>query len=346
MVCIIGDKKSPHIIKYCKYLELLNEPYIFYSFSRNINNHYIVFWDIILKFIKISLKKSQINVVHIHYIGKYSILGLALSFMNFKIIYTAWGSDVLLEQNHIKVFFLKLCLNKSYAVLGDSDRIRERLKKISKKINYLHYDFGVDPIFYKKMDISDSNLHRYKFHYEGDDVNIFISVRRLEKIYNIKLIIEAFIDLLFKKPNSILIIMGTGSEYNYLNDYSKNYSNRIFFTGEFNQIDLITVLNFNPIIISASSSDAGLSTTIAECMAYGSLCVLSNVADNHLWIDSSYKKLLFSVNKSELLESMFYALDLNSNQKDELKIKQMRRIRENNDGISSTKKIIELYKNA
>jgi glycosyltransferase involved in cell wall biosynthesis len=345
MVFIIGDSKSQHVKKYCNFLQCHNTPYVLFSFSERINNPLIVAYDIIRIIVKIYFHSSNSKIVHIHYIGKYAILGFFLSFFGYRVIYTAWGSDILLEQTKFKVWVIRLCLLKSFAVLGDSERIKSRLKSIYKNINYIHYDFGVDPIFLETNFVANYNLPKILMDKITEDVNLFISVRRLENIYNIKLILDSFIALLKSAPNSLLIVMGDGSLFEELTMYSKDYRNNIIFIGAFDEIALVSFLKLSPIVISASASDAGLSTTIAECMAFGSICILSDVADNSLWIEKKYKNLLFSLTKESLLSSMLFALSLEDQEKEEIAISQRYKIINNNDGLASTKNVIKLCYN-
>lgn len=345
MVCIIGDKYSPHVIKYCNYLDIIGTDFVLFPFYDDLKNPILVFLDIIYKFIHINLRRKYFNVIHIHYIGKYSFLGYILSLFGFKVMYSAWGSDVLLDQNYFKVLILKRCLKNCFAVLGDSERIKSRLLDISPSVNYIHYDFGVDLVFYNlqdKADVFNSKINLIKI---STDHEVFVSVRRLEPIYNISLIIEAFIDLLKMKPNAKLIIMGNGSLFSNLEALIEDYRDNIYFFGEYNKFDLIAVLHLSPVIISASLSDAGLSTSIAECMTFGSICILSNNSDNHLWVPPIHKELLFELNKKDLYRSMIYALNLSKKDKDNIINSQKMNVKKLNNGLESTRNIVNVCYN-
>ena len=68
-------------------------------------------------------------------------------------------------------------------------------------------------------------------------------------------------------------------------------------------------------VISASKSDAGLSSTIAEAMSAKCLVLCTNNRDNPYWISDGISGFLFNNNNLKSFESKFFKIFKLSNKK-------------------------------
>jgi glycosyltransferase involved in cell wall biosynthesis len=170
--------------------------------------------------------------------------------------------------------------------------------------------------------------------------NVLVSVRNLEKIYRIDLVIDGFRELVKTRKKSVLIVMGHGTLAEELRCKAMDLGEKVIFVGKYQQNQLAHILEFKPIIISAAISDAGLSSTVSECMVWGAICVLSNVADNWLWIERQHDKLLFNSDVESVVDSISYALDLSEDDRSIIMSRQRENLLANNDGLKSTENVV------
>ena len=97
-------------------------------------------------------------------------------------------------------------------------------------------------------------------------------------------------------------------------------------------------------VISASKSDAGLSSTIAESMSAKCLVLCTNNRDNSCWISDGISGFLFKNNNLKSFESKFFKIFNLSN-------KRLNKVRSsarevqigNNDLNKEMQKVITIY---
>ena len=109
-ILFIGDKFSPHFIKWTKTQKKIGFNTYNLSLEKK-HHHYSIFsfyffFKLFIKGIYL-IKKNKIEILHCHYIGKYAFISYLLSFIKNKLVLTAWGSDINLKKNEIKNFFLR-----------------------------------------------------------------------------------------------------------------------------------------------------------------------------------------------------------------------------------------------
>ena len=251
------------------------------------------------KLILTSLKFKP-DLVHIHSANKYLFFSIFFLLFFKKIILTIWGSDYIYNKNKYiyKKFFI-FCLKKISLITTDANHIK---KSIVNEFNYKSIEiinFGLGEFFYNKP-MTDNLVDKKIFNTLNNlrlKKNSFIiySNRSFTEISDIDIIIKSYIDLRNKFKDVYLLMTGHGP---LLDKFKKKYEGKEFFLGIyiFSRVNMQTLKylysNTN-VFISASRSDAGISTSISEAMFHNVFCLVSNKSDNHLWIKNFYNGILF-----------------------------------------------------
>ena len=244
------------------------------------------------------------DIIHIHSISKNLFIGiLAVFFFKKKVILNPWGSDFFYPNYLVKI--LQKFIKKNY-IFTDSFQIKNKLKKNNKvfKIN-----FGVDLDYFNSRKIKNFK----------NSSKIIFCPRGYDKIYNQFLIIK-FLKKNYKKlRNFIFIFSGNINifEYNKLKKYvDENKLNKnVKLLGNLNKKTYKQYLLQSDLVISASKSDAGLSSTIAEAMSSKCLVLCTNNRDNPYWINDCISGFLFKNNNLGNFESKFFKIFNLSNKK-------------------------------
>lgn len=239
------------------------------------------------------LKKKTKGVIHIHSLGFHLLFFFSsLFFLSNKIICTPWGSDLIFgKSNFIKKFLLKNIFKSSYLITCDAFFMKETIKKIYHLSNVKIINFGVDTdkFFLQKRKIFKQKTLK------------LLSIRNLEEIYNVECIIK-MIEIITRKGLDVkLSIFGDGSSSQKLKRLvtEKSLDNKVSFLGRYSQENLVKILFEHDLYISMARSDAGIASSTAEAMSTGMICLVSDVAENSLWISHNVSGFLIKDNNHE-----------------------------------------------
>ena len=237
-ICFLAASNSIHSHKWINYFADQGHKVIWISlvpatFNISDNIEYYEFTDgILYSIFKLRKLIAKLNpdVVHIHYLGYYALLGL---FSGARcIVSTAWGSDIIFKK---KSFFEKQIvsriLKKSKYVTCDAYFMRDELKKFNISEEKIHIiNFGIDTKKFNKKEKRDIELLK-KFNI-SDQITI-ISLRNFETVYDIKTLIYAAKIILNEISSVRFILVGKGYLENELKKLTKDLgiSNFVNFTG-------------------------------------------------------------------------------------------------------------------
>jgi glycosyltransferase involved in cell wall biosynthesis len=269
-----------------------------------VNFSYNLILPILPLFFLFKIIQLKPNIIHIHSISKNLFIAILVALLfKKKVILNPWGSDFFYP-NYLVSFLQKFIKNN--LIFTDSFEIKNILKKNNKvfKIN-----FGVDLNYFnsrKKKIFTNSS-------------KIIFCPRGYDKIYNQFLIIK-FLKKNFSKLKKFTFIFSGNinfSEYNKLKKYVyKNKLNQnVKLLGNLNKKTYKQYLLRSDLVISASKSDAGLSSTIAEGMSAKCLVLCTNNRDNPYWISDGISGFLFKNNNLKSFESKFFKIFNLSNKK-------------------------------
>ena len=252
------------------------------------------------------ITKLNPDIVHIHYLGYYGLLGL---FSNAKcIVSTPWGSDIIEgKKSFLKRQILLRILNKTKLIICDAYHMRDELKKLNvpqNKINIIY--FGVDT---KKFVRKDRNLEILNKFNISNEITI-ISLRSFEPVYDIKTLILAAKIILKQIPDVHFLLCGRGTLEKELKElvHSLSIDNSVHFTGFIDKQLLPSLLSSSDIYVSTSLSDAGLASSTGEAMSCETPVVISDSAENDQWINNKVNGFLFSTKNSEQLAEILIKL--------------------------------------
>ena len=251
------------------------------------------------------VKTYQPDIVHAHSAGHYGLLASLLPHRN--LVITVWGSDIVI--NTKKFLYRQLLrgfLPRARLVTSDSPHMFETIKEHNINIkNGLLINFGVDTEQFKPSKIGRKRT-------PNRAISI-VSTRSFEPIYDIETLIYAAQDLLKDGYNITLHLVGTGSQHKKLSMLAKRLGieSRVLFKGRVEFAKLPKLLNSMDLYVSTSKSDAGIAASTAEAMACCVPCIISDVYDNHQWIEQGKTGFLFQVSdKDSLASEIRKAIDL------------------------------------
>jgi glycosyltransferase involved in cell wall biosynthesis len=287
---LLGDANSVHFHKWAKALSVHYQVIIisatainpstqineYEHYSLNIKGEFKPF-DI-LKSIALSrfINKIKPDFVHVHYLSSYGMLlyfALCLRLhVDFKIIATAWGSDVLvtMQQNKTVYWVVKKLLKRCDYISCDAEVVKVKLQLISYKPVHC-FTFGL--------------LVMPEYTQADRDLNLYFSNRALYANYNIDQVLVHFAKELKSKPQARLVVANSGDDLEKLKALTARLQieNQVAFVGFLTNENQIKYYQSAAFYYSIPTSDA-TSVSLLEAMAYGCMPIVSNIVANNEWI--------------------------------------------------------------
>ncbi len=236
---------------------------------------------------------------------------LAGRIMNKKVI-TKMGREDCLDVNLRKLFYfgsvminiIRKCVDKAIAI--DAGTLRTLEKEGFLKEQIVKIPNGVD----LPQMLGSNELSKNKDKLGATDYdNIVTCVSRFRPEKGHEVLLEAWPEVLKKKPDSILLLVGDGETLIERKQDAENLgiTKKTQFTGEvFNVQDYLYVSD----IFILPSQREGLSNALLEAMASGLPCIASNVVGNVEVIKHEENGLLFEFgNSKQLAEGILRLLD-------------------------------------
>jgi glycosyltransferase involved in cell wall biosynthesis len=241
----------------------------------DIHNRARLFFNLpaIVRKVKSLLIEHKPDVLHVHSAGSYGIVA-KLSGFKPKII-TPWGSDILVT-NALKSQVARLILGGADFYTCDGENTRKQLIKLGcdgVRIQKIMFGTDVDTFSPPSPSIDKGRIN-------------IISLRQLEPLYDIPTLLKA-LPLVKKEIGSLHVsIVGDGSEREKLESISKDLgiSDILTFHGRLPQAQIVNLLKSSDLYISTALSDSGLASSTAEAMACGLPVIVTDSADNKLWV--------------------------------------------------------------
>lgn len=215
------------------------------------------------------IREFQPNILHAHYASSYGLLG-ALSFFK-PYILSVWGSDVysfprasILHREILKFNFRQadVILSTSHAMASETQRYTAKRIEVT--------PFGVDMGAFRPLQQIAA----------GSDAIIVGTVKSLEKVYGIDVLIRAFKVVRERNQNLDLklVIVGKGSQLESLKDLSRALGilDLIEFVGGVPHSDIPTYHNLLSIEVFASYRES-FGVSVVEASACERPVIVSNV---------------------------------------------------------------------
>ena len=257
--------------------------------------------------LKTAIKEFKPDFLHAHYASSYGLLGAISEFHPYFI--SVWGSDVLLfPKNLINKKIIRYNFKKADRIIVSSQILKKESQKYtSKDISII--PFGVDTDLFKPLK-SQTN-----------DKIVIGTVKSLERIYGIDILLDAFAIIKKALPNKNieLHLIGIGSQEENLSNQAKTLGvlDSVKFLGNLIQTDLPSAYSKFAIAVFLSRSES-FGVSILEASACKIPVVVSatggllEVVDNkitgfHTELENSEKaaaKILQLINDEKLRNRM------------------------------------------
>ncbi len=208
------------------------------------------------------------DILHAHYATSYGLVGALSDFHPFVI--SSWGTDVMKfpNKNFVAKFILKYNFKKADLLCATSHTIKDYIHRV---VNFpvSVIPFGIDTEVFKPKQVNSL--------FKPTDF-ILGSIKPVEKLYNIDVLIKAFALLLSKHSNLKLLIIGEGTALKELKELGKSlgvYQN-IVFTGRIPHSEISNYYNMLDVLVNISEYES-FGVSVVEAMACGIPVVVTNV---------------------------------------------------------------------
>lgn len=285
-ICYIANSANSHTEKWVKYfLNIGYEVHVISHSNKQIDGAVVHYIDYNLRnfIFKVSEVHRLIDEIKpdILHAQQANTCGLyATSKKGYKVIVSAWGSDVLVgpQKSIILKKIVQYVLKKAYFITSDSEYMSKRIIELGAH---------EDKVFTFPMGVEDSLLN-YKREYTNNDMELkIISNRRLEEIYNIDIIIKGFAKALKENDKLYLTVAADGTKAESLRKIASELGieSNIKFTGRYKPEDIGKMLSENDVFISIPKSDS-TSVSLLESMCCGLFPVVCDLPANREWVQN------------------------------------------------------------
>lgn len=288
------------------------------------------------------IRRIEPDIVDGHFITSYGFLAACSRFH--PLVVSAWGSDVLVlpNRNFLLKAITKYALERADVVTCDAEHVKTALMELGtepQKISVVY--FGTDTDKFKpaqrKRDLQQS--------LGIVDSPTVISLRSLEPIYDIDILIKSIPPVLKEVPEAKFIIAGRGSQEVELKELARSLGilESIRFAGFIANEKISQYLASSDIYVSTSSSDAGLSAATAEAMACGLPVVVTDFGDNRRWVRNGENGFVVPLKEPKALAEKIIYLLKNEDVRMEFGKKNREIIEEKNDYSKEMEKMERIY---
>jgi glycosyltransferase involved in cell wall biosynthesis len=217
--------------------------------------------------LKRSIKGFAPDILHAHYASSYGLLGRLSRFHPY--IISCWGSDVMDFPNRglVQRVLLKGNLEKADRVLATSPTIEEYIHKVVQR-DVLITPFGIN----LQKFFPQETAHPFE---KGSLV--IGTIKSLEKVYCIDVLIAAFAEVLKHLPHSRLLLVGEGTERQPLEQQCLDLgiSDKVLFKGSVEHEEIPRYHNMIDIFVNVSAYES-FGVSVLEAMACGKAVIVTN----------------------------------------------------------------------
>lgn len=309
-ICYIANSASSHTKKWVDYfLSLGNEVHVISHSNAEIPGakvHYVNYSIKNFPFkaaaVHRRIREIDPDILHAHQANTCGLY--AATTRGYDFILSTWGSDVLVgpEKSFILKKIAQYCLKKAIFITSDSFHMSEKIIQLGG---------ARDRIYTFPMGIEDEHIkEKHKFNI-NDDVLRVISIRRLEKMFRVDIIIKGFYQALRSAPNMLLTVAADGSEMKSLAELTDRLQirDKVRFTGSYKPHDVGKLLSDNDVFLSIPESDS-TSVSLLEGMYCGLFPVVCGLPANKEWVkDGENGLILEDVNEENVCKALLWCCE-------------------------------------
>lgn len=288
------------------------------------------------------IKNINPDIIHAHYIMEITLFGAISGFYPF--IVTPWGSDVLISPKESKLsrWLVKFVLKRADLITCDGENLKEAIINFGirpDKIKLIYFGVDTEEFSPQKRD------NELREELKALDTPIVLSNRRLKPIYNIESLIKAIPLVLKDFPDTKFVVVGTGSQENYLKQLAKSIGvwNSVRFTGWLPRNEFVRCVASADIYVSTSLSDS-VAVSIMEAMACELPVVVTDSGDNRRWIKDGENGFVVPIKDPDALAKKIVYLIENEDVRKRFGKINRKIIEEKADYYKELRKAEKLYK--
>lgn len=214
------------------------------------------------------IKHFNPDVLHAHYATSYGLVGALSNFHPY--IISSWGTDVMKfpNKNFIAKSILKYNFRNADVLCATSETIKKCIHEVIKK------DVSVIPF---GVDLANFAPQKVESLFNDDDF-VLGSIKPLEELYNIDVLIKSFAALRSKYPHLKLLIAGEGSAEKELMTLANSLrvTDAITFAGRIPFKDIHKYYNMIDVLVNISEYES-FGVSVIEAMACEKPVVVTNV---------------------------------------------------------------------
>lgn len=282
------------------------------------------------------IKHFNPDILHAHYATSYGLVGALTNFHPF--IISSWGTDVMKFPH--KNFVAKSILGFNYKMAdllcATSQTIAGYIAQVtSKPVSVV--PFGIDTEKFKPMKVSRDFR---------DGEFVIGSIKPLESLYNINILIRAFALLHEKNPLLRLLIIGEGSVDAQLKELctTLHVGDKVTFTGRVPFSEISKYYNMIDVLVNISEYES-FGVSVLEAMACEKPVIVTNVGGLKEIVTDDSVGLKVEVGSIESTARAIEKLHIDIETYQKIAIKSRRHVIENYGWDKNLAQMISLYDN-
>lgn len=239
-------------------------------------------YPLAVPFVRKVIRSYRPDLVNAHFLPNYGMIAALAGKKPW--ILSAWGSDIMLlpEKSFFHMWRTRFVLRRASFMTSDARVMTSRLLELGcDPGRIVTVPYGVETAIFNDRGRVDSE--------KGPRI---LSNRKLERVYNIETVIEAFPLIEEVLPDASLLILGSGSMAGALEARARRLACRgISFSNQVDHEKVPDLLRSSDIFVSMALSDT-TSVSLLEAMACGAFPIVSDIPANREWVRDGENGLL------------------------------------------------------
>jgi glycosyltransferase involved in cell wall biosynthesis len=222
------------------------------------------------------VKRFEPDVVNAHFLPNYGMIAALGGFSPW--VLSTWGSDVMLlpEKSPFHLWRTRFVIGRADWITSDAEVMSRRLVELgASPTRVLTFPYGVDRTRFFPASVAVSP--------HGPRI---VCNRKMERVYNVSALVEAFPELLASASGASLTLAGDGSLRSSLEEIVGRSAPKeaVRFVGDVDHTEMPDLLRRHDVFVSVALSDT-TSVSLLEAMACGLFPVVSDIPANREWIE-------------------------------------------------------------
>lgn len=219
-------------------------------------------------------KEFRPHVVSAHFVPNYGMMAALVCPKPW--VLSAWGSDIMTvpDKSPFHRWRTRFVLDRAHWVTSDAQVLTERIRSFGVPEDHiLTFPYGVDTSLFAPGAAP------------AGPGPLILSNRKLESLYRVDVVIDAFSAVREALPDATLTIAGDGAEHARLANRAatSTAAGRIRFVGDVDHARMPALLREHLIYVSSSPADT-TSVSLLEAMAVGLFPIVTDIPANREWI--------------------------------------------------------------